>query len=106
YWWMTCGLIGLAAYLLLMGSTIFVGLRLWWRAREPIERLTALSLGLGTAGLVIVELTTTVVPADVRGTALFASAIGILGAIHQLSIAPRAESFPTDQFHGIRGVRG
>ncbi len=85
YWWMTCGLIGLAAYLLLMGTTIAVGLRLWWRAREPIERLTALTLGLGTVGLVIVELTTTVVPADPRGTAIFATSIGILAVIHKLA---------------------
>ena len=45
YWWMTCGLMGLAAYLLLMGTTILVGLRLWWRAREPFERIAALSSG-------------------------------------------------------------
>lgn len=90
YWWMTCGLIGLAAYLLLMGTTIVAGARLWWRAREPLERLTALSLGLGTVGLVIVELTTTVVPADGRGTAIFATSIGILAVIHQLA----RERFP------------
>ncbi len=56
YWWMTCGLMGLAAYLLLMGTTIVVGLRLWWRAHEPFERITALSLGLGAVGLAVVEL--------------------------------------------------
>lgn len=85
YWWMTCGLMGLAAYLLLMGTTIVTGLRLWWQAREPVERLTALSLGLGTVGLVIVELTTTVIPADSRGTAVFATAIGILAVTHRLA---------------------
>ena len=85
YWWMTCGLMGLAAYLLLMGTTIVVGLRLWWRAREPFERITALSLGLGAVGLAIVELTTTVIPPDPRGTAVFATAIGILAVIHQLA---------------------
>ncbi|HET6870949.1 MAG TPA: O-antigen ligase family protein [Solirubrobacteraceae bacterium] len=85
YWWMTCGLMGLAAYLLVLGTTIVTGLRLWWRAREPVERLTALSLGLGTVGLVIVELTTTVIPADSRGTALFATSVGILAVIHQLA---------------------
>jgi O-antigen ligase len=85
YWWMTCGLMGVAAYVLLMGTTIVAGLRLWWRAREQLERLTALSLGLGTVGLAVVELTTTIVPADVRGTAVFATAIGILAVIHQLA---------------------
>lgn len=104
YWWMTCGLIGLAAYLLLMGTTIFVGLRLWWRAREPLERLTALSLGLATAGLVIVELTTTVIPADSRGTALFATSIGILAVIHQFA-SPRP-SVPSAGFGGFGKVQG
>jgi O-Antigen ligase len=85
YWWMTCGLMGAAAYVLLMGTTIVAGLRLWWRARQPFERLTALALGLGTVGLVVVELTTTVVPADPRGTAVFATSVGILAVIHQLA---------------------
>lgn len=94
YWWMTCGLVGLAAYLLLMATTIFTGLRLWWRVREPLERLTALSLGLGAVVLVIVELTTTVIPADPRGTALFATAIGILAVIHQLTGVRSPASLP------------
>lgn len=85
YWWMTCGLIGLAAYVLLMGTTMFVGLRLWWQAREPFERLAALVFGLGAVALAIVELTTTIVPADPRGTAVFATAVGILAVIYQLN---------------------
>lgn len=93
YWWMTCGLIGLAAYLLLMSSTIFVGLRLWWAARDPTERLAALTLGLGAVGLMVVELTTTVVPADTRGTAVFATSIGILAVIHQLAKERPPEPF-------------
>lgn len=94
YWWMTCGLMGAAAYLLLMGTTITTGLRLWWRARDPLERLTALSLGLGTIGLVIVELTTTVVPADPRGAALFGTAVGILAVIGHLARHAQTESSP------------
>lgn len=95
YWWMTCGLIGVAAYLLLMGTTIVAGVRLWWRAREPLERLTALALGLGTVGLVVVELTTTVVPADARGTAVFGTSIGILAVIHRLARESPSEPSPS-----------
>jgi O-Antigen ligase len=104
YWWMTCGLMGLAAYVLLMGTAIVVGLRLWWRAREPVERLTALALGLGAAGLAIVELTTTVVPADTRGTALFATSIGILAVIHPLAVQRSSESLRSAGFGGIGQV--
>jgi O-Antigen ligase len=101
YWWMTCGIMGVAAYVLLMGTTIVAGLRLWWRARQPFERLTALALGLGTVGLVVVELTTTVVPADSRGTAIFATSIGILAVIHQLARErPPAFSLPSDSKMG------
>jgi O-Antigen ligase len=101
YWWMTCGVMGLAAYLVLMGTTIFAGLRLWWRAGDPIERLTALSLGLGVVALVIVELTTTVVPADIRGTALFGIVIGILAVIGQLAREGRSGSSPARGTGGL-----
>jgi hypothetical protein len=106
YWWMTCGLMGLAGYVLLMGTTIVAGLRLWSRAREPFERLTALTLGLGAVGLVVVELTTTIVPADPRGTAVFATSIGILAVIHQLTsgrsseLPPSAAAGETIHLHG------
>lgn len=101
YWWMTCGLMGVAAYLLLMGTTIVAGLRLWWRARQPFERLTALTLGLGTVGLVVVELTTTIVPPDSRGTAIFATSVGILAVIHQLARErPAAFSLPSNSKMG------
>jgi O-antigen ligase len=106
YWWMTCGLLGLAAYLLLMGTTIVVGLRLWWRASRPYERLTALSLGLGAMGLAIVELTTTVIPPDPRGTAVFATSIGILAVIHRFADQPSAGPGPAASIAGSRGIRG
>ena len=106
YWWMTCGLMGLAAYLLLMSTTIVVGLRSWWRARDPVERLAALSLGLGTVGLMIVELTTTVVPADTRGTALFATSIGILAVIHQFARQPSPGPSPNVRLRVIRQIQG
>ena len=101
YWWMTCGLMGVAAYLLLMGTTIVVGVRLWWRARESLERLAALALGLGAVGLVVVELTTTVVPPDPRGTAVFATSIGILAVIHRLTRERPSELSPSGTAGGM-----
>ena len=106
YWWMTCGLIGVAAYLLLMGTTVVAGLRLWWRAREPLERLTSLALGLGAVGLAVVELTTTVVSNDPRGTAVFATAIGILAVIHQLARERPSEFSPSATADGIVDSQG
>lgn len=106
YWWMTCGLIGLAAYLLLMGTTIVVGLKLWWQSREPYERLTALALGLGAVGMAVVELTTTVVPPDPRGTAVFATAIGILAVIHRLAHEQSRGPALSAELRGSAGIQG
>jgi O-Antigen ligase len=85
YWWMTCGLMGLAAYLLLMGTAVVTGIRLWRRNPTPVLRAVALALGLGVAGMMVDELTTTVVGADARGTAAIAITIGILAVIYRLT---------------------
>jgi O-antigen ligase len=85
YWWMTCGLMGLAAYLLLMGTAVVTGIRLWRRNATPLLRAVALAIGLGVAGLMVDELTTTVIGADARGTAVVAIAIGILAVIYRLT---------------------
>jgi hypothetical protein len=101
YWWMTCGLLGLAAYVFLMGSSAVVGIGLWWRAREPLERLTALTIGFGIVGMMIVELTTTVIGADIRGTALVATSIGILAVIHHFSLQESPQRTQDDDFAGF-----
>jgi O-antigen ligase len=85
YWWMTCGLMGLAAYLLLMGSAVVTGVRLWRRNATALLRAVALALGLGVAGLMVDELTTTVIGADARGGALIATAIGVLAVIYRIT---------------------
>jgi uncharacterized membrane protein YuzA (DUF378 family) len=76
---------GLAAYLLLMGTAVVTGIRLWRRNATPLLRAVALAIGLGVAGLMVDELTTTVIGADARGTAVVAIAIGILAVIYRLT---------------------
>ena len=83
YWWMTCGLIGALAYLVLMGSAVVTGVRLWWRRRDPLLRVVALAIGLGWITMAIVELTTTVVGSNRRGTALMAVSLGVLAVIYR-----------------------
>lgn len=85
YWWMTCGLMGLAAYLLLMGTAVITGVRLWRHTVDPVFRAVALAIGLGVAGLMVDELTTSVIGADARGTAVVAIAIGVLAVIYRLT---------------------
>jgi hypothetical protein len=78
-------LMGLAAYLLLMGSAVVTGVRLWRRNATALLRAVALALGLGVAGLMVDELTTTVIGADARGGALIATAIGVLAVIYRIT---------------------
>jgi hypothetical protein len=71
-----------------------------------LERLVALSLGLGAAGLAIVELTTTVIPPDPRGTAVFSTGIGILAVIHEFARKTPSGSPFSGAFNGIGQIRG
>jgi hypothetical protein len=57
-------------------------------------------------GLVVVELTTTVVPADNRGAAVFATSIGILAVIHQLARERPRGRFPSATAGGTIDLQG
>jgi O-Antigen ligase len=80
YWWMTCGPLGALAYLLLMGSGIAVGLRVWSAHDDPLIRVTGLAIGIGVIGLAVTEVASTTIGADQRGTALLGVFLGLLAA--------------------------
>ncbi len=87
---MTCGLVGALAYVVLMISAALVGARMFSTGRDPLLRVVALAIALGWVGLAVVEVTTTVIGADRRGTALMAVSLGILAVIYRLSHEDRA----------------
>jgi hypothetical protein len=87
WWWMKTGLVGLVAYLALMGVTIFTALRTARRDPDPRIRVAALGAGAAFAGLGVAELTATFVGSEVRTTVLVAVLLGLLAAARQLERA-------------------
>jgi O-antigen ligase len=80
WWWMKMGLLGLASYVLLIASAIFTGLRVWRRHSDRQIRVFGLSAAGMTVGLVVVELASTVIGPNERGTMLFGLVLGLLAA--------------------------
>lgn len=78
WWWMKMGLLGLAAYLLLIGSAVFVGIRVWRTHPDPQVRVFGLAAAGMTVGLVIVEVTSTAVGDLERTSAMFGFILGML----------------------------
>jgi hypothetical protein len=56
--------------------------------------------------MAVVELTTTVVPPDPRGTAVFATAIGILAVIHRLAHEQSRGPALSAELRGSAGIQG
>jgi O-antigen ligase len=80
WWWMKMGVLGLAAYLLAMGAAIATGIRVWLRHTDPRIRAFGLAAAAFTPGLMLIELTSTVIGANERGTLVFAAMLGLLAA--------------------------
>jgi O-antigen ligase len=80
WWWMKMGLLGLAAYVLLIGSTIVTGVRVWLRHVDKGVRAFGLAAAGFAVGMVIVELTSTVIGPNERGTLVFALVLGLLAS--------------------------
>jgi O-antigen ligase/polysaccharide polymerase Wzy-like membrane protein len=93
YWWMTCGPLGALAYVLIMLSTVVVGLRVWSAHDDPLIRVTGLAISIGMVGLALTEVASTTVGPDQRGTALVGVFIGLLAAAYrQIGVRDPAET--------------
>jgi O-antigen ligase len=78
WWWLKAGLLGGIAYLAVLGSVVFGGLRVWRRHPDPLVRACALAAGVSAVGYLIVELASSVLGPDERGTAMLGCVIGLL----------------------------
>lgn len=76
--WFRNGVLGVVGYLWLMLAVVAAGVRLW--RREPDRRLAAAALGgaAGAIALLVVELASSVVGVEFRGTTIFGAIIGLL----------------------------
>jgi O-antigen ligase len=90
WFWLRMGILGAFAYLTLIGSAIWCGLWVWRRHPDPLARVSALAAGIGVLGLAIVELASTVVGPDQRGTSLLGLVLGLLAVAYLQARAERA----------------
>ncbi len=78
WWWMKAGVLGGMAYLAILGSVLFAGLRIWRRHPDPLVRGCALAAGISAVGFLVVELASSILGPDERGTAMLGCVVGLL----------------------------
>lgn len=83
WWWMKAGVLGGLAYLAVLGSVLWTGLRVWRRHGDPLVRCAALAAAVGAIGFVIVELAASIMGSDERGTAVLALSMGLLAVAYR-----------------------
>ncbi len=83
WWWLKAGVLGGLAYLAVLGSVLFTGIRVWRGHPDPLVRVTALAAGVGVLGYLVVELASSILGPDQRGTGMLACTIGLLAVAHQ-----------------------
>lgn len=97
--WLRNGVLGVVGYLWLMLAVIAAAVGIW--RREPDRQLAAAALGGGAAAiaLLVVELASSVVGVEFRGTTIFAAIVGLLSCALLL---PPAVQVPPDTADTIR----
>ncbi len=80
WWWLKAGLLGVAAYVVLMLTGIATGIRGFRVHHAPRVRALSLAVAASTLTLIIVELASTVVGPDERGTGMLALLLGLAAA--------------------------
>jgi hypothetical protein len=93
WYWLKMGIIGVAAYLLLMGTAVVTGIRLWRGSGDDLMRIPGLALGIGFVGLVVAEGTGSYTGVDPRMTVLVGVCLGWLAAATRIAAAERADAW-------------
>lgn len=83
WWWMKAGVLGGLAYLAVLASITWTGLRVWRRHPDELVRCGALAAAVGALGFVTVELAASIMGTDERGTALLACTMGLLAVAYR-----------------------
>ena len=84
WYWLKLGLTGLAAYLLLVFTTVHTGIRLWRRAPRRWDRALGLGVAATMLGLAVAETTGSFTGVDARTTILVAATVGGLAAVRHI----------------------
>lgn len=91
WYWLKLGLIGVLAYVLLIGAAVRSGLAIWQRAPDPVVRAAGLALGTSFLALAVAETTGSFLGVETRLTIVAAIGLGALAAMWLQLPAPRHE---------------
>jgi len=80
WYWLKLGLVGLLAYLCLIGAAVRSGLAVWRRAPDPVMRSVGLAAGVSFLALAVAETTGSFLGVGTRLTVLAAIGLGCLAA--------------------------
>jgi hypothetical protein len=78
--WLKIGVLGVLAYLVLMGGALRCAWLMWSRSPTPTRAAAGLAAGAGMAGLLLAETTASFTGVEVRETVLVGVVLGLLAA--------------------------
>jgi O-antigen ligase len=90
WWWLKLGILGLLAYLSVIGTCLALGWQAWRRSADPLLSAAALALLCGVAALAVVETVGSFTGVDSRFTALVGAVGGLLVVMRRLAVRPVA----------------
>jgi O-antigen ligase len=80
FFWLRLGVLGLLAYVWIVGTTVWTALRTWSRSSIGLDRVVGLALAAGTVGLTVAETTAAFTGVDLRISVLVGASIGWLAS--------------------------
>ena len=90
WWWMKLGILGVIAYLAVMGTMIAMAWQVWRRSSDRLFAAAGLGIFCGVLSLAIVETVGSFTGIDPRFTALVGAVAGLLVVMRRLALQPAA----------------
>jgi O-antigen ligase len=88
WWWLKLGILGLVAYLAVMGACLAMSWQVWRRSVDPLMAAVGLALLCGLLGLAVVETVGSFTGVDPRFTVLLGAVGGLLAVMRRLARRP------------------
>jgi hypothetical protein len=88
WWWMKLGILGVFAYLSLMGTMVAISWQIWRRAADRMLSAVGLATLCGLLGLAVVETVGSFTGIDPRFSALVGAVGGLLVAVRRQALRP------------------
>ncbi len=88
WWWLKLGILGLVAYLSVMGTCLAMSWQVWRRSTDPLWSAVGLAMLCGLVALVVVETVGSFTGVDSRFTTLVGAVGGLLAVMRRLNMRP------------------